>query len=230
MSKVILAGIATFSEPPPLLPPKRPPWYHVAIEKFKALFEVFRQHETRENPFFSDEFRSLCRHLPSKMTIAFEKKLLGINNSEYYVGKYLRERLDATLEEKSHLLKVALEGGYIAIDDGGVTFENWKGNLEGLTPRISSHDSSGEIQYSFQGEAVSEFLFSTKIIDKGLPTERKVTWFQIERYPTKFGFLIRHIWCWVIYKWTKLNQGPYGSSIYREANPYFVKLKSKVAL
>jgi hypothetical protein len=174
---------------------------------------------TVESQYIAEEMHELTDQLPRGIYGAFSNRLSYVNPEEFYVGNYLRERLDIDEGEKLRVFTEILQGAYVMIDDDGETYENWKITLREKFERQSSHESSGFDQFAIRGFVVSEFLFSTKIVvdpDTGL--SKRYTWFQLERHPMKFGYAIRHLWGWVMYKITHKNQGPYGSSIHREDN------------
>jgi gas vesicle protein len=110
---------------------------------------------------------------------------------------------------KEEMIQEILQGAYILIEDEGNIYENWKQELKG-SARISSHESD-TTQYGVRTPFTKELLFSTRTIEG-----KKHTWFQMERYPAKAFYHVRHLWSWVIYKLTGKNQGPYGASSYKE--------------
>lgn len=98
-----------------------------------------------------------------------------------------------------------LRGAYLRVHDCGALFCAWK-TLPGANSRPSLHHSDGA-QYHVDGPFVHTALFG-KISDR--------TWIQLEGHSLWSPF---HYTDWIKYHITHENQGPYGSSPYRESRP-----------
>ncbi len=166
------------------------------------------------------EFRKILEKLPDYL----QKRILHdlrITKEEHcflqHLGAIIKNFSD---EKKLEVVKQALHGAYIQIEDGGSFYNKWVEEVPSKKQRDSSHASSAP-QYSFQGPLCKECLFSKKWV-KDASGEREVTWFQLERYPLERAWLFAHFFTWVIYKMTGENQGPHGTSSYTEANPLVI--------
>ncbi len=160
------------------------------------------------------EFRKILEQLPEYL----QKKILHdlrITHEEHcflqHLGDILKNYPD---EKKLEVVKEALHGAYIQIEDGGSFYDKWVEEVPSKKRRDSSHRSSAP-QYSFQGPLCKECLFSKKWV-KDAEGEREVTWFQLERYPVERAWLFAHFFTWIIYKFTGENQGPHGTSSHTE--------------
>lgn len=146
------------------------------------------------------------------------------SDEERYVGDYIKKKLHIEPKIYTEILK----GAYVLIDDGGFTYHKWKKELKKIAHRLSSHDSC-DTQFAVRGSVISELLFSIK--EKWDPITgklKKYSWFQLERHPLKFGYIIRHMAGWVRYRQSGLNQGPFGESIHTERHrPILTRLKSR---
>lgn len=144
-------------------------------------------------------------------------KTFKLNSNEIKILNFLHENVDweqlPNDMTKEQVILEMLYGAYFVIEDGGKSYDQWtqKHGLTNKKQRISSHISDAK-QYAIRGHIFKEFLFSTKLdVNK-----KKVTWFQLERYPTTFLMNIHHLMTYILYRCTGKNQGPFGSSIYRE--------------
>ncbi|WP_068468285.1 hypothetical protein [Candidatus Protochlamydia phocaeensis] len=194
-----------------------------AFKNFLGLFFGKKSPATRE---LQGEFKHLISQFPRKIQKAFLERLSKITDEERYTATYLREKIDWTgLDQKDIILKI-LNGAYVLIEDDGKTYQDWTAHLEEKHERPSSHESNAK-QYAFRGPIASEGLFSKKTITLPDGTKKEATWFQLERYPAKLGYYIAHLWTWLLYKKTGLNQGPFGSSPHSEkSNPLVLRLRS----
>ncbi|MEX2256006.1 MAG: hypothetical protein WEC34_11265 [Acidimicrobiia bacterium] len=129
-----------------------------------------------------------------------------------------------------------LEGGHLLLP-GHQMLEHWSG-LDGVTPRTSSHyhphlqptgrgprwfererarvaDARAHPvygqQYGLRGKFLHEALFG--------PGPHDTTFIQLERAAPSKLRLVEHITDWIEYRFTRRNQGPYGSTIDTDADP-----------
>jgi len=163
------------------------------------------------------EFRKLIEGLP----VYLQKKILHdlrVTQAEFcfleHLGAIISKYPDS---EKLEVVKHALHGAYIQIEDGGRFYDEWVRTVHPKKSRHSTHASSAS-QYSFQGPLCKECLFSKKWVEDAQGA-REVSWFQLERYPVERAWLFAHFFSWVVYKFTGENQGPHGTSEHTEANP-----------
>jgi hypothetical protein len=151
-------------------------------------------------------------------------KSITLNSNEIKILNFLHQKVDwqklpKGISKELVMLEL-LYGAYFVIEDGGKNYDQWKkgpDSLLGIKRRLSSHCSDNS-QYAFRGSFFKEFLFSTKSDENG----KRVTWFQLERYPATFLMNIHHLVTYILYKFTGKNQGPFGASIYRENFNEFV--------
>jgi hypothetical protein len=158
---------------------------------------------------FEESFIDRLKNLPGIDFIRLCKHLAICSKDEEEILKQLQNNFHLTNDE----LKQILGGAHVRLKDGGVTYETWVKTMETKQKRVSSHPSSSD-QYGIRGPFVKELLFS-KIEENG----ETYTWFQLENHPVKFGHYIRHMWDYVVYKATRNNQGPYGSSPAIDSRP-----------
>lgn len=172
------------------------------------------------------EFRAVVAKMPERI----QKKLLDdvrITPGEHFALSYFGPKIQhwRPEEKKAEFLAKVLAGAYVQIEDGGDFYDQWVKEVPLKEERISSHASCDK-QYSFQGPLFKECLFSVKEVDG-----KKLTWFQLERYPTERIYALPHIFTWVLYKVTGENQGPHGSSPHTEKmNPITLELTSSSTL
>lgn len=164
-----------------------------------------------------------ARHFLHRISQAnkLEKELLNELIDNYEIS------IDAFFE--------VLNGAYVLLEDNGSFYDSWKGK-QGLRPRISSHESAPNTkQFSFQGNLVKEALFS-EVISKEGRNRKTRSWIQLERTPFIQGknpiTIVRdffsHTFDYLRYKYTRKNQGPFGSSRYTEAYPLLLQKKGFV--
>lgn len=171
------------------------------------------------------ELKKILDSLPIKEQRLIYKQMKNISPSEMQFFDYLRRCIDFNKLEKSLFFLQILRGAYVMIEDQGRSYDELK-KLGSLKERTSSHVSDAK-QFSLTGTCVKECLFSRKQLKKENGAFQAVTWFQLERYPLKFGSRLLHLITYILYKLTGHNQGPYGSSPHREkSNPIIVQLKN----
>lgn len=178
---------------------------------------------------FSKEFLDKVRAIhafPHKQQNSLIRRLALSSDQEAAVFTHLQANYELSQEQ----LREILCGAFFYFSDGGKAFLEWRGgdDVKEASRRFSSHDGDGD-QRSFQGKwVISEFLFGRiRMVDKDGNEEIR-TWGQMERNPTAFGSYILHLKDYFVYRWTKRNQGPEGSSSHTELNdPLFLKPKPK---
>lgn len=196
-----------------------------------------------------DVVLSILSNLPAEISHAVKKNIEKMSKSEMIVANYLDKHLeldvDTMMENISNLepederrqiveemlktmtprqlfVQEVLKGAYVQINDNGATYEQWKENLS-ATVRWSSHVAD-DLEFAVRGPVVKELLFCKKFKDRSKKQEGGYySWFQLERYPAEFIYNLPHVWCWAVYKWTHKNQGPYGSTIFKESFPLICK-------
>lgn len=181
----------------------------------------------------TNEIMQIVRQLPTKTQELLNAHLHSMTHEELYFLEYMVKNIDLTRlpdEFKNNpqlLMAEVLRGAYIQIEDGGTSYDDWCAHMPDKFLRLSSHESDSP-QYAFRGPIVSEALFSRKAVAQPDGTKKIVTWFQLERYPAKFGYNMLHLWTWVLYKMSGKNQGPFGDSDHREkSNPITLYLKPR---
>lgn len=174
----------------------------------------------------SPEFEKMIEDFSPLIKDKLKKKLKGISAEERYFIKYLITHIAHNNFDKVELLTHILNGGFVSIDDEGITYTTWESEMKKKAGRYSSHESSGNNQYAIRGPFVRELLFSKKRVSTEDGGFREETWFQLERFPAKFLYHVPHMGTWFLYKVQQKNQGPYGSSAYTERTPLRVKLNS----
>lgn len=189
---------------------------------FMSILELLFGKTTRVEKL-ANEFKDVVKLLPNKIQHMILEQLNEVSEDEKTLLSYLRNNIEFPEGKEEEMILEILLGAYVILDDEGRTFEDWS-KLQSCQERISSHVSDDK-QFSVRGPIVKEWLFSRKQLTDETGKQRGVTWFQLERYPTKLGFYLAHFWTYILYKWTGENQGPYGSSKYQEASPLFLKLK-----
>lgn len=171
------------------------------------------------------ELKAILDSLPVKEQRLLYKQMKNISPAEMQFFNYLRYSIDFTKLDRSNFFLQILRGAYVMIEDQGRSYDKLQ-KIGNLNERTSSHESDAK-QFSLTGSFVKECLFSRKQIKKENGTLHTVTWFQLERYPLKFGSRFLHLITYILYKLSGHNQGPYGSSPHREkSNPIMVQLKS----
>jgi len=166
----------------------------------------------------TEEFREIVLSLPEDIQQQLYQNLHKVSIEEHAIALDLYEHLSPLSDtERGVILTKLFLGAYVIIDDNGDTYHEWVQRLENKVHRISSHESNDK-QYAVRGSIYKEFLFSKKTIELPDGTTKEVTWFQMERYPAKFGCYLAHLWTWLLYKCTGENQGPYGSTPHRETS------------
>lgn len=192
---------------------------------------IFSAKEVKE---ISEELIEMIDAMPKAPRTQAIRQLHSVTDDEKYIGQYLRDNCDLTdwLESgrtEADLVAEILNGAYVRIDDDGKTYDDWKQNLREKHIRLSSHASNGETQYAVRGPVVSEFLFSTRTVRQTDGSDKKVTWFQTERYAAKSYLHGHHLYTWVLYKISGKNIGPWGKSTHTENNnPIILKLKPSI--
>lgn len=192
----------------------------IAYELFIIVKEYFSERfdnsdleklKNRAKQFLPEEIVGIVEKMEAINHKSILKRMALTNDEEQTVLKDIVNRFEVNQEQ----LKEILQGAHVQLEDGGVTFEQWKQMLKNKKRRISSH-SADDIQFSMSGQFVKELLFS-KIDNK--------TWFQLENHPTSFGHVIRHGLDYIRYKISGQNQGPLGSSYFNDKNPLLLKLR-----
>lgn len=120
--------------------------------------------------------------------------------------------------DKEHLQEI-LFGAHVLLDDGGAAYTKWISELA-VRYGISSHHSADR-QYRMRGALIKELLFSVRE-----ENQKTYTWFQLENHPFSFGYILRHAWDYLSYKWDGLNRGPEGCSKHTHHQPLHL-LKKK---
>ncbi|CDR33587.1 hypothetical protein [Criblamydia sequanensis] len=171
------------------------------------------------------ELKKILDSLPLKEQRLIYKQMKNISAEEMQFFDYLSRCINFTLFDKSHFFLQIFRGAYVMIEDQGKSYDELK-KIGSLKERTSSHVSDAK-QFSLTGTCVKECLFSRKQIKKEDGSIQTFTWFQLERYPLKFGSRFLHLITYILYKLSGHNQGPYGSSPHREkSNPIIVQLKN----
>jgi hypothetical protein len=129
-------------------------------------------------------------------------------------------QLDLAFDIDPIQLEQILKGAHVRLDDNGEMYEKWVSELKKKNERVSSHGSDKQ-QYGIQGPFIKELLFSRITDEQG----HKQTWFQLENHPVSLGHIIRHMIDYFKYKFTRENQGPYGSSPFTDSVPIILKTK-----
>lgn len=198
------------------------------VKAFKR-FANFLLGRSKLTTRLTKEFKFIVSKLPEVIQEQILDRFHKISEEEHQLARYLKDKLDLSSSgmDEHQLLSEIFRGGYVMIDDGGKTYEELCKNLKNKHARLSSHESNGVTQYAIRGPIVKECLFSTKEIIQPDGSTKKVSWFQLERYPAKLIYHIPHLYTWALYKLTGQNQGPYGESSHREgSNPIVLKLRS----
>lgn len=113
-------------------------------------------------------------------------------------------------------------GGHVLVDDPAL-YEAWRTG-KGSRPRLSSHhrdiDKKRYPDIGMRGHVVREKLHGRTITG---------TWVQLEKTPAAFGGGkmptpddLRHLWDWVVYRFTGSNVGPWGLSRMTERHPMYL--------
>lgn len=105
-------------------------------------------------------------------------------------------------------------GAHVELWDDGERYRAWS-KLKSAHARKSSHKSD-KTQYSVSGRCCHTILFG--MLDN-------TTWFQMEN--NTLDDFWYHAYDFVEYKLTGRNQGPYGSSQYKDTNPIRIYLNRK---
>jgi hypothetical protein len=172
--------------------------------------------DANRNTSSSNKFEDIFKNVPLSIKNKVQKNLKSISVEEGEIIDDLKDLIDSSKRDQwDKCLKKILKGAYVVIVDGGYMYNQWEANCENKQTRVSSHESNS-IQYGIRGKVFKEVLFSKKVMELPNGTLKEVTWLQMERYPTKLGYFILHLWTWVLYKITGKNQGPYGSSSHTE--------------
>lgn len=158
----------------------------------------------------SEKFLFQLKTLSSIDYVRLMKHLAICNNDE----KELINKLQRDFFLTSMDISEILQGAHVWLDDEGKTYDEWIEKMESKEERISSHPSS-DAQFSVRGPFVKELLFS-KITDQNGKIYR---WFQLENNPFQYGYFLRYIRDYFLYKLFGRNQGPYGSSVFRDSKP-----------
>ncbi|MFD5035223.1 hypothetical protein ACFWM0_33135 [Streptomyces sp. NPDC058405] len=119
-------------------------------------------------------------------------------------------------------LRDVLRGGHVLVDDPRL-YEKWR-FAKGSHPRLSSHhrdiDKKLYPDIGMRGQVVREKLH-------GRTTQG--TWVQLEKTPAAFGGPklprpsdLRHLWDYLVYKFTDSNVGPWGLSRMTERRPLYL--------
>ncbi|NUP42023.1 MAG: hypothetical protein HOY76_34610 [Streptomyces sp.] len=113
-------------------------------------------------------------------------------------------------------------GGHVLVDDPEL-YERWRDG-KGSHPRISSHhrdiDKQRYPDIGMRGHVVREKLHGRTATG---------TWVQLEKTPAAFGGRklpspddLRHLWDYVVYRFTGSNVGPWGLSRMTERRPMYL--------
>lgn len=191
------------------------------IDRIYSIIQtVWGQEICKPNTHISQELYEFAADLPPQIHPKFCKKLSYASDNEIAIVSFLYNRITLNPPKKQEIFTEILNGGYVLLDDEGSVYEEWL-DLDNIKERPSSHASCDK-QYAFYGSVVHEFLFSVREIqDPKTGKIKKYTWFQLECYPMKYGYFMRHMFSWILYKVTNKNQGPFGVSAFKESNPLF---------
>lgn len=131
--------------------------------------------------------------------------------------------IDANFNVTSDQMKAILNGAHVRLNDDGLAYKKWTALCVSKTRRVSSHPAS-DAQFSIQGTFTKELLFS---VNQDKDNSRQYTWFQLENEP--WYRPVPHLADYFVYRFTKENQGPYGTSKYTDKQPLILNLKNKGA-
>lgn len=165
---------------------------------------------------FSIEFISKIKNINNMNHLRLFKRLAISKQEEVEVIAYLENNFSITSEE----LREILMGAHVRLDDDGDAYDEWSAKMMSKKQRSSSHPSD-DAQYAIQGALINELLFSRLEVNG-----KSYTWFQLENHPVTLGHLIRHMKDYFVYKLTKRNQGPHGSSLATHHNPIILTRKN----
>ena len=189
--------------------------FQILKEGFKSSrLESLTELESRVSSKFGAQLQNLLGRVQNCCKKQMIPGLAEANDSEVKMLQDLAEQFDITEEQFVEIGR----GAHVRLDDNGKAYEDWKKSTQ-ASARHSSHPADST-QYGLQGKFVKEFLFS-RVTENG----KTYSWFQFEKNPTRFGYLIRHMVDFMKYKQSGLNQGPYGQSVYTDKNPLVLKHK-----
>lgn len=119
-------------------------------------------------------------------------------------------------------LRDVLRGGHVLVDEPAL-YEKWRAG-KGSHPRLSSHhrdiDKKRYPDFGMRGHVVREKLHGRTA---------QGTWVQLEKTPAAFGGSklpsvddLRHLWDYLVYRFTGSNVGPWGLSRMTERRPMYL--------
>ncbi len=193
---------------------------------FNDLKGVFLSESSSVKRNIMKDFKQVFTHATPSAQTSILKRFNRMTGEERYLAHYLRDKIDWTGLDQDKVITEILCGAYVMFEDDGQLYQDWKTALEDKQSRHSSHQSDGFTQYSIQGEAIKELLFSQKIVKTDDGSTRTVSWCQCERYNLQVGEFFQHMGTWFLYKMRRKNQGPLGESIHTEHNnPLILRFK-----
>lgn len=155
----------------------------------------------------------------AKDEIDYPKALKGLTTSLSLGERVVLETVEHFSQE--HFTEF-LKGAHFHLYDNADLYFVWGVRELKKQHRQSSHSSDGFSQFSIRGNFLKENLFSVKVEDDG----RKYTWLQLEAHPVTWKEILQaigHLWTYIQYLHTGMNQGPYGQSIHTDRNPIIIK-------
>lgn len=180
-----------------------------------------------QNTVIMHFFQEVEKKYQQKILSTIKKFLKGKHHSghpfEINFLLTLLKKLPLKFEDNvlsSQALEEALKGGHLRFDDNGSLYaelvEKFK---QGIKARYSSH-ASCQTQYSFSGLVLKEVLFG---VYEDSTNKKRMTWLQMEKHSTTTLMnLTLHMIDYLVYKVSKKNIGPCGSSIHTDSNPLII--------